>query len=345
MINAVSDVLTLPTDEMWTAMREAEAKLYWGREDPSTKALEAMAAELTGKDSALLVPTGTMGNLLALITQTTRGDQVVMESTCHTAWSEEWGLSYVGGVYPRLVKGTRGILDPADVEHAITQAIFSHLPHTTLLCLENTHNAAGGAVMTPARTAELCEVAHRHGVAVHIDGARIFNAAVALGVKVRQLAEPADTVMFNLNKGLSGPAGALLCGPRATVDRAHVNMKRLGGASFHKAGLYAAAGIVALQTMVERLAEDHLRARRFAMGANEIPGMRVDLSSVQTNIVILDVSGTGLDSVALLAALREHGITAYRYDDQAVRFTFHRHITDADVDAILSALRAVSVAP
>jgi threonine aldolase len=342
MINAISDVLTLPTEEMWAAMREAEKNLFWGRDDPSTKALEARAAELTGKEAGLLVPTGTMANLLAVITQAGRGDQVVMEATCHTAWSEEWGLAFVGGVYPRLVKGTRGAMDPADVEQAMTQAIFSHLPRTTLLCLENTHNAAGGAILDPQRTAELCQVAHRHGAAVHIDGARLFNAAVALRVPARVLTEPADSVMFSLNKGLSAPAGAVLCSSKETIAKAHANMKRIGGASFHKAGIYAAAGLVALEAMVDRLAEDHLRAQHFAEGANQVPGMAVDQSAVQTNIVMLDISGTGREAPALLSHLREQGITAYRYDDHTIRFTFHRHISDADVIAMIAALRSFS---
>jgi len=342
MINAISDVLTLPTEEMWAAMRAAEHNLFWGREDPSTKALEARAAQLTGKETALLVPTGTMGNLLAVITQANRGEQVVLEANCHTAWSEEWGLAFVGGLYPRLVPGTRGVMDPADVERAMTQSIFSHLPKTSLLCLENTHNAAGGAILPPDRTAELCEVAHRQGANVHLDGARLFNAAVALGVPVGVLTDPVDTVMFSLNKGLSAPAGALLCGSHDTIGRAHVNMKRLGGASFHKAGLYAAAGLVALETMVDRLAEDHRRARHFAELAGQAPGMAVDMAAVQTNIVLLDITGTGRQAPEFLAHLRQNDVSAYRFDDHTIRFTFHRQISDGDVSTMVAALRSFS---
>jgi threonine aldolase len=232
-------------------------------------------------------------------------------------------------------------MDPKDVEIAITEYRFNHLPGTDLVCLENTHNMAGGVVLTLKQTEELCEVAHRHGAKVFIDGARIFHAAVALGVKPKDLVAPADSVMFSLIKGLSAPGGALLCGSAEFIEKAHVSLSRLGGHAFHRAGILAAAGIVALEKMVDRLGEDQRRAKAFAKALAQIKGVGIDLASVQTNIVMADISASGLSSHEFLNRLLEREVRAHRFIPKMIRFTFHRQITDEDVKKAVEAVRAV----
>jgi threonine aldolase len=282
-----------------------------------------------------------MACLVALMTHCERGHQVILEKDSHILWSQEWGLAYICGLYPRLVEGYKGAMDPKDVEIAITEYRFNHLPGTDLVCLENTHNMAGGVVLTLKQTEELCEVAHRHGAKVFIDGARIFHAAVALGVKPKDLVAPADSVMFSLIKGLSAPGGALLCGSAEFIEKAHVSLSRLGGHAFHRAGILAAAGIVALEKMVDRLGEDQRRAKAFAKALAQIKGVGIDLASVQTNIVMADISASGLSSHEFLNRLLEREVRAHRFIPKMIRFTFHRQITDEDVKKAVEAVRAV----
>ncbi|MCL5104645.1 MAG: aminotransferase class I/II-fold pyridoxal phosphate-dependent enzyme [Armatimonadetes bacterium] len=341
MIDFKSDIINEPTDAMWDAMRAAKPDWIIDRQDPSVNRLEEMAARLMGKEAALLVLTGRMANLVALMTFAERGHQVIVEKNSHIAWSEEWGISYIGGLYPRLVEGRAGVMDPADVEAAITDNRFNHIPVTDLVCLENTHNMAGGTVTSLEQTKALCDVAHRHGASVFIDGARILHAAFAFNVTPAELVAPADAVVFSLIKGLCAPAGAMLCGSTKDIERAYVNLKRLGAWSFHKAGILAAAGIVALETMVDRLRDDQRRAKQFANELNEMPGISVDLASVQTNIVMADISQTGLTTDEFLARLLERGVRGHRLTEQIARFTFHRHITDDGVEIALKVIREV----
>jgi len=341
VIDFKSDVVNLPTDEMWQAMRSAEPGWIIDRDDHYVQRLEEMGAALMGKEAALFVLTGRMANLIALMTLAERGHQVILERTCHIAWSEEWGISHICGLYPRLLESDAGAISPQSVEAAILENQFHHTPVTDLVCIENTHNVAGGTVISVAQTQAVCEVAHTHGAAVFIDGARIFHAALALGVKASDLAVPADAVMFSLVKGLSAPAGALLCGTHAFVERAYDNLRRIGAWSFHKAGILAAAGIVALEKMISRLREDQLRARCFAEGLAGIPGICVDLDRVQTNIVMADLSSSGLSTDEFLDRLVERGIRAHRLTDCVARFTFHRHISDEDVETTLQSIAKV----
>jgi threonine aldolase len=342
MIDLKSDLMNMPTEEMWEAMRNAESGGWViDREDPNVQRLEQMAAEMMGKEDALFVLTGRMACLIALMTHCERGHQVILEKDAHILWAQEWGLAYICGLYPRLVEGHRGVMDPKDVEAAISEYRFNHLPKTDLVCIENTHNMAGGTVVSLKRTEELCEVAHRHGAKAFIDGARIFHAAIALGVKAKDLVAPADSVMFSLIKGLSAPGGVLLCGTREFVRQAHLNLGRIGANAFHRAGILAAAGIVALEKMVDRLQEDQRRAKAFASSLHQIKGVGVDLDSVQTNIVMADISASGLSSDEFLKRLMKQGVRAHRFTPKMIRFTFQRQISDGDVGAAAKAVQDV----
>jgi len=341
MIDLRSDIMNTPTEEMWEAMRNAKLGRVTAREDPSVNKLEEMAAKLMGKEAAILVLTGRMANLVALMTYCERGHQVILEKDSHIIWVEEWGLAYVCGLYPRLLKGNAGVMDPADIETAITESKFNNCPTTDLVCLENTHNMAGGTVLTVRQTEELCSVAHRDGARVFIDGARIFHAAAALGVKPAELAAPADAVAICMVKGLSGPGGALLCGSNKDIEKAYINLRRIGGAAFHRAGIIAAGDIVALETMVDRLCDDNKRAKEFAKALYQIEGVVIDFSSVQTNIVMADISASGLSGKEFLRHLQQRGVMAIQCTPEIVRFTFHRHITDKDVLTTVEAIKEV----
>jgi threonine aldolase len=344
VIDLRSDVVTPPTEAMWEAMRRAAARPIPFGDDPIVGELVVFGATLLGKETGLFVPTCSMANLLALMATTEPGDQIVLESTMHIVWSEGWGVAHPAGLFPRLLSGSRGVPAPEAVEEAIAVPCFGRIPRTGLVCLENSHNNAGGAAITPAQTNSIAEVAHRHEAAVHIDGARLFNAAAALGVPARALAEAADTVAVSLNKGLSAPEGALLCGPGRVIGRARRVAERLGAASLHKAGIAAAAALVGLTTMVDRLGDDNRRAACLAERISGTPGLSVDLAMVQTNIVLVELTGPVL-AREFVARLAERGVLALVRSLRHVRFVTHRLIDDADVErtavAVADAARSV----
>jgi threonine aldolase len=335
LIDLRTDALSRPTDEMWAAMRAAEVGWAYLGEDPSVNELERLGAGLLGKEAAVLAPTCTAANLLALMTLGTRGTQVILDPSAHTATSEARGYETVCGLRAGFVHSRAGCPDPGAVEETILAARKAGLV-TTVLCLENTHNNAGGVAVRPERTVALASLAHRHGASVHLDGARLFNAAVALGVPAARLTEDVDTVSLSLGKGLSAPGGALLAGPRAVIDRARVNLRVIGAASLHKAGIFAAAGIVALKSMIDRLADDNRRARTLATGLASLPGLHVDLATVQTNIVLVDTPGPAAD--ALLERLAARGVLGFRRSDTRIRFVTHRLIGDAEVSRAIAAV-------
>ena len=325
MIDLRSDVHAPPTDEMWEAMRSA--KLGWATvgEDPSVNQLQERMAALLGKEAALWVPTCGMANLVALLTIAPRGSTVVLEASSHVLTSEAMGIEEIAGLQPDSLWAEDGRLDPAEVEELIVET------GALMLVLENTHTRAGGTVVSPELTAELARSAQSHGTYVHLDGARLFNAAVALGVPVGELAAPVNTVAVSLNKGLCAPMGAILAGRAQVIELAKEPLRRLGGASVHKAGIAAAASLVALDTLVERLADDHRRARELAALLHEIPGIEVDPREVETNIVFVDVSGTELPPDEFLPLLAEHGVLGLERDTTRIRFVTHRMISDDDV--------------
>jgi threonine aldolase len=346
VIDCRSDVITRPTEPMWDAMRSAE--MGWGLqdEDPSINELQQYAANLAGMEAALFVPSGTMANLVALMTHANRGDHILLEAYSHILWSEEWSFAYVCGLVPRALHGDFGIITPSDVENAIGERRFGHRPHFRLLCLENTHNMAGGTVMSPTQTAALSSIARENGVAVHVDGARILNACAALNVPLRDFAPHVDTLSINLNKGLSAPGGALLCGTGDLIQASRQNLKRLGGWSVvGKSGLTAAAGLVALKTMIPQLAEDNRRARRLAQQLVEIDNVEVDLRTVQTNIVMVRIPALFMSTDEFLNRLHQRGVRAYPYLTDTVRFVLHRHIDDTDVSRIVEAIRGITARP
>jgi threonine aldolase len=336
MIDLQSDLVNLPTDEMWHAMRQADLSWAVGRDNQSVNRLEKKAAELMGKESALFILTGRMACLIALMSLCERGNQVILEKNSHIAWSQERGLAYICGLYPRLVDGDAGVMNPEEIEAVISESRFKNTPPTDLLCLENTHNMGGGTVLTHHHTKLLCDVAHRHGAKVFIDGCRIFYAAAALETEPSKLVASADAVVFSLIKGICGHGGALLCGTTSDIESAYLNLKRIGAASFHRAGMLAASGLVALDTMVNRLKEDIYRAKSFAEQLNEITGIKVNLKSVQTNIVMADISESGFVSREFIARLKEKEVLAHQLTPKIIRFTFHRHISDNDVDKALN---------
>ena len=336
VIDLRSDTVTQPTEEMRRAMAEAEVGDDVYGEDPSINRLQERAAELLGKEAGLLTASGTMSNLVAALTYCHRGDEVVMGDQAHMFWNESAGTSALAGAQIRLVPNdSQGRIDPADLEAAIRPAGNVHVPPTTLVCLENTHNRCGGGVLTPEDTAGLAKVAHAAGASVHLDGARIFNAAVSLEVPAKELVKDVDDVSFCLSKALSCPVGSVICGSQEFIDQARKWRKMVGG-GMRQAGVLAAAGLVALDTMIERLAEDHANARRLAEGLANIDGLEVDPESIQSNIVIFQVDPSVGSAADLIGALDREGVKSGSPGKGLIRFVTHRHITGEDIEEALS---------
>jgi threonine aldolase len=334
IIDLRSDTITLPTEAMRRAIFQAEVGDDVFQEDPTVNRLEAMAAQVLDKEAALFTASGTMSNLIAVLAHTHPGDEIILGSEAHMFWYEVGGVSAFGGVMVHTVPNDPdGGIDPDTVVQAIRPKNI-HYPPTTLLCLENTHNRCGGAALTPEYTATMCQLAHQHGLRVHLDGARIFNAAIALNVPASQLAKNADSVCFCLSKGLSAPVGSLLCGPRELVDRARKRRKMAGG-GMRQVGIIAAAGIVALETMVDRLAEDHATARHLAQGLARIPGIDINPEKVQTNIVMFQTPAL-VPAPEFVQRLDERGVKLIHRGDRWVRAVTHRMVSTADIDDALS---------
>lgn len=341
MIDLRSDTVTLPSPAMRAAMHCAELGDDVYGEDPTVNRLETLAAELLGKEAALLVVSGTMGNLTALLAHCTRGQRVILGSESHIYNYEAGGASALGGlVYHPILNAPDGTLAPTTLASALERVNDAHFTQPGLVCLENTHNRCGGVVLSPAYMATVAEQAHAAAVPVHLDGARIFNAAVALGVDVRTFTQHADSIQFCLSKGLAAPVGSLIVGTRTFIDRAHRFRKMLGG-GMRQAGVLAAAGIVALTDMVPRLAEDHANARRFATEIATIPGIQLDPTTVQTDIVIFELVDPRFKSDQLLAALRDQGILLGGMGGRRIRAVTHYGITADDVQAAVAAVRTV----
>lgn len=340
-INMLSDVVTLPTQEMRQAMYDAECGDDVARLDPTVNKLEEMAAKLVGKEAALYVSSGTMGNLLALMTHCTEhGTEVIMEEESHIYYYEVGGMASIAGLLPRLVKGKNGIMQPEDVRKAFREANV-HYAVPGLICLENSHNRGGGTVIPLDNLAEIQKIAREKKVPVHMDGARLFNAATALNVDAKEITQYVDTVTFCLSKGLSAPVGSLLCGSEEFINRARRNRKMIGG-GMRQAGTIAAAGIVALESMVDRLKEDHANARLFAEKICGLPGISIKLETVETNIVIFDVEGTGISSDEFVKKMNEgYGVAMQSRPPYAIRATMHRHISEEDVLHAVEVMKAI----
>jgi threonine aldolase len=339
IIDLRSDTVTHPTPEMREAMARAEVGDDVYGEDPTINRLEALGAEMVSKEAALFVPTGTMGNQVSIMAWTNRGDEIIVESNAHIFMYEAGGPAVLSGVQVRTVPGTRGAMDPEDVKAAIRPNDL-HCPRTSLICLENTHNRSGGCVVPLENMKAIYGPAKEQGLAVHLDGARVFNAAAALGVDVRQITQYTDSVQFCLSKGLCAPVGSLVAGPEDFIDKARKARKILGG-GMRQAGVLAAAGIVALEKMTKRLAEDHDKAQKLAKGLAEIPGLDIDMATVQSNMVMVETRGTGMDASEFSALMKRYGVLFNSSTQYKVRMVTHN---DVDFDDMDEAIRRVKEA-
>jgi threonine aldolase len=343
MIDLRSDTVTLPTPNMRKAMYEAELGDDVLGEDPTVNRLEAMAAERLGKEAALLVATGTMGNLVSCLTHCQRGDEAILGSLAHIHLFEAGGISALGSIHtvqvPNLPDGS---LHPTAVEDAVRKPWNLHYPVSRLLCLENTHNRCDGSPVPVEKMDALAGVAHRNGMRVHVDGARIFNAQAALGVPASRIVRDCDSVSFCLSKGLSCPVGSLICASREFIGEARRWRKAVGG-GMRQAGIIAAAGIVALDEMVDRLVEDHANASALAHGLANSPYVRIDPTLYKSNIIYFELSDRSpYDAAAFLARLKERGTMVSQPGGRKFRAVTHYGFTAADVTAAVAAVDAAA---
>lgn len=341
MIDLRSDTVTKPTPEMRDAMAKAEVGDDVLGEDPTVNRLQEMAAKKMGKEAALFVTSGTMGNLLAVLTQCQRGDEVIMGDLGHTFLFEGGGISALGGIFPHILRNQPdGTLDLAEVRAAIRPDDI-HQPVTRMVILENTHNRCGGVVLTPEYMKQVGELVKDRNLMLHLDGARIFNAAAASGVSARELAAEADSVTFCLSKGLCAPVGSVLCGTSDFIARAKRLRKMLGG-GMRQAGVLAAAGIVALEQMTERLGEDHLRAKAIADGLAQIRGIQFEMGMPQTNMVFPSLSPEVPSHAAEIARrISEQGIRVGVVGERRFRLVTHYWINDEDVARVIKVFKSI----
>lgn len=341
MIDLRSDTVTQPTPAMREAIFRAEVGDDVMGEDPTVNRLEEMAAERMGKSAALFVASGTMGNLTALLAHCHRGDEVILGHLAHMFLYEAGGMAALGGIHPRTLPNQPDGTIELDQIDAAVRPDNPHFPRSRLIALENTHSRCGGVAVPSGYFAAVREIADRHGLNIHLDGARIFNAAVALGVDPREITQHVDSVTFCLSKGLSAPVGSVLCGDVSFIYRAHRARKMLGG-GMRQVGILAAAGIVALEQMVDRLGQDHVRARRLAEGIAAIPGFVIDLKRVQTNMVYFDLAQNAkLTGPEVVARLLDRDVRVGYARDRGFRAVVHCWIDDEDVETAIIALREV----
>ena len=339
VVDLRSDTVTKPSVEMRRAMAEAEVGDDVYLEDPTVNRLQERAAEIFGREAALFVPSGSMGNLIAIKIHTRPGNEVICEERGHVFNYEMGAMSAIAGTVPRPIYAEGGILRWEQVKRQIRPKVY-YRAQTGLISLESTHNLAGGTVYPLEVIEEICNGAHDAGIPVHMDGARIFNAATHLSSDVRTLTARCDSVMFCLSKGLGAPVGSMLLGSRDFIDQARVARKTLGG-GLRQAGVLAAAGLVALEKGPQRLAEDHANARHLAEGLAQIPGIRINPAKVQTNIMILDVSGTGLTSTELSAALKQHKVLSSGVSPETMRMVTHLDVNRQMIDRALEVMARV----
>lgn len=339
VIDLRSDTVTTPTPEMREAMANAEVGDDQYGEDPTVARLEQRAAELVGKEAAAYVPSGTMGNLAAVLAHCGRGDEAILGDESHIFWFESGGVATLGGIPFHLLHTDRwGQLALEDVSRAIRTKRAGY-PRTGVICIENTHNRCNGVALPVSYLRDLKTLAHDRGVPVHMDGARIFNAAAALGVDARELAAEVDSVQFCLSKGLGAPVGSLVAGSAAYIENVRRQRKLLGGA-MRQSGVIAAAGLVALETMRDRLPEDHRRAQRLADALTKIPGIGIDRETMQSNIVLFHPPA-GQDPAEVVSALAERGLKVSNYGDRGLRMVTHHQVDDAKIDRACEILTAV----
>jgi threonine aldolase len=333
VIDLRSDTVTQPTPEMRRAMTTAPLGDDVMGDDPTVNRLEELAAARLGKEASVFLPSGTMGNLIGVAVSSRSGEEIIADAEAHVFMYEAAGAAAIAGVQIHPVATAAGVMSPAQIEAAIRPRDDPHFALSAALFLENTHNRHGGVVWPLDALRAAAGTAHAQGLRVHLDGARIFNAAVALGVDAAVVAAPADTVTFCLSKGLGCPAGSLFCGTKETVDHARRWRKRLGG-GMRQTGVLAAAGLIALDSMVDRLAEDHANARTLAEGLSELPGITCDLSRVQTNLVYFDIVKPS--AAEFVDGCRKRGLLSEATDRNRIRFVTHVGVTVADVQSALT---------
>ncbi|MDI9636533.1 GntG family PLP-dependent aldolase [Kamptonema cortianum] len=333
-IDLRSDTVTQPTSEMREAMMAAPLGDDVLGDDPTVAELERIACLHTGHEAAVFVPSGTMGNQIAIAAHTRPGDIALVEDEAHILHYEVGAIAVINGVTVRNIVSENGVVDPTEVRRKHLK--FSlHTPESVLLCLENSHNRAGGTVTSVERHRELRNTANELGMKIHLDGARVFNAAAALGVQVRDITNQVDSVSFCLSKGLGAPVGSVLTGDAEFIERARIWRKRLGG-GMRQSGLLAAAGIWALEHMMPKLSEDHRRAKEFASQLSDLRGVRA--VSPETNIVMLDFEW---DADTIQARLEDYGVLAYSFGPNRMRFVFHHQISDAATQKAVQAIRSL----
>ena len=341
VIDLRSDTVTKPTEEMRRAMYNAEVGDDVLGEDPTVIELESIAADMFSKEAALLTSSGSMSNLIAVLAHSNRGDEILMGSEAHMFWNEGGSASSLGGVQIRLIPNDQeGRISSDHLVNAFNERSSATFPSIPLLCLENTHNRCNGTVLTPKYTKDIVATAHNLGMRVHMDGARIFNAAVYLGVPVNNLVDDVDDISFCLSKGLSAPVGSLLCGTQKFISAARKWRKLLGG-GMRQSGIIAAAGIVALRTMVTRLNDDHMSARKLAIGLSAIDGICLDSAIQQTNIVFFNLRIDSQPVDEFIQHLGNHGVKISHPGGSRLRVVTHRHITSEDIDLAIDVIKHV----
>ncbi|MCA1062872.1 low-specificity L-threonine aldolase [Rossellomorea sp. AcN35-11] len=339
MIDLRSDTVTKPTEAMRKAAFEAEVGDDVYGEDPTMKKLEQEAANLLGKEAALFVTSGTQGNQIAVLTHTRPGNEIILEANSHIFYYESGAVAALAGVQTRTIHGIRGEMDPVEVEESI-RIEDQHFPETGLICLENTHNRAGGAIVSPENMKAIHALAKKHSIPVHMDGARLFNAVSASGKNVSEFTDHCDTVQVCLSKGLGAPIGSIIAGDHTFIKRARKWRKRLGG-GLRQAGMVAAPGLVALTTMRDRLVEDHEKALILRETLQSCEGIEV-INNVETNIVVADVKERGMTSDQYVKKLKENGILAVTFGPTLVRFTTHYDVSMNDMKGVTEKLRNLS---
>jgi threonine aldolase len=333
-----SDTVTRPTEEMKKAMFSAELGDDVLGDDPTVQRLEELAADKLGKEASLFVPTGTMGNTIAMKLAVGEGKAVIMEEKCHIFQFEAGNVAKIAGSLPRTLPSNRGEIPLRLIQDNIHTALRDHIPETKAISLENTHNTWGGAILSQEYLESVKELADKHHLHMHLDGARVFNASVALKTDIKEIVKFYDTIMFCLSKGLCAPIGSMLVGDKEFIKEARIVRKSLGG-GMRQVGIIAAAGIVSLEKMVDRLEEDHLRAKKLAQGISDIPQIEVDSEHIDTNFVFIKLNT--MESPDFLERLSEEKVLALPFTNKLIRFVLHKDIDDQDINVAIKAIKNV----
>ena len=340
IIDLRSDTVTLPSDEMRQAIANAELGDDVFQEDPTVNALEAKAASMMGKEAGLLVPSGTMGNLVSVLSHCPRGDEILLGDRSHIFLHEVGGIAALGGVHPRIIPNNPDGTLPLSLMEQSVRSSDIHSPPTRLICLENTHNFCQGSPLSPEFMDSMRALATKYGLKIHLDGARIFNAAVALDIEVETLTRQADSVMFCLSKGLSAPVGSLICSSRQFIQRARKFRKMVGG-GMRQAGHLAAAGLVALENLIQRLKDDHLNAKTLAEQLALIKGIELDQTKIKTNIIFFKLNHPQIDGDTFINLLEAKSIKILMTDPGVFRAVLHRDVSREQTETVAQTIQSI----